>query len=85
MEVFRRTPSDPLHILCAMHNMGLISEDRSMTVEEIANRIHLPPQEVRKRLEELLEMGYVHLKKEGPIEKYYLSPEGILKVLSLYT
>ena len=74
-----------MQILSAMHNMGLLNEERAMTAEEIANRTGLPVEVVRKRIKELSEMGYVKKVEREGTELYYLSPEGILRVLSLYT
>ena len=77
--MYRLTPT--MRVLLTLHNFSAVDELRARDIEEIAREINLEIKHVEEVVKQLLEMGYV-CRKNGRI---YLTPLGILKILSLFS
>lgn len=83
------TPLPPVpeefRVLSMMHNIGAVTPEKSLTLEELAMWTGFDASVVRGYLEKLRESGYVeHIQIQG-MEKYHLTEVGIRKVLTLYS
>jgi len=68
-----------------LHNIGVTSPDKSLTLEEISRRLAMEPQKVRENLEKLIKNNYVDVNCSGDVERYHVTTNGIMKVLSMYS
>lgn len=72
---------DEIHFLCLLHNIGATSCDRSLSLEQISRWAAMDAENVRENLEKLIRNSYVSVTGG----KYYVTIEGIRKVLSMYS
>ncbi len=77
--------SEEFCLLCMMHNIGATLAEKSLSVQEIVEWTSMEPSTVHFHLQKLVEVGYVKLIEREGVERYYLTPDGIRKVLSLYS
>jgi len=77
--------SEEFRVLSVMHNIGATTPERSMTVDELTQRIDMNASAIRACIQKLRELGYVEPVKMRDIEKYHLTQIGIIKVLTLYS
>jgi transcription initiation factor IIE alpha subunit len=76
---------EEFRILSMMHNIGAITPERSLTVEDLVQWTDIDNSKIRAHLQRLKELGYVqHIETSG-IQKYHLTKIGLLKVLTLYS
>jgi len=80
-------PSVPeeFRILSMMHNIGAVTPERSLTVDELVQWTDVDASTVRAHLQKLRELGYVQYIETGGVERYHVTQVGILKVLTLYS
>jgi DNA-binding MarR family transcriptional regulator len=71
--------------LCMLHNVGAITLERALTIEDIAKWTNKEPDVIKDHLGKLGEMGYVQVVASGETKKYHVSTTGIRKVLTLYS
>ncbi|MGB9134558.1 MAG: helix-turn-helix domain-containing protein [Candidatus Bathyarchaeia archaeon] len=76
---------EEFRFLCMLHNVGAITVERSLTVEDIARWTNKEPTMILEHLQKLAELGYVQTVKSGETDKYHVSVMGIRKVLTLYS
>lgn len=76
---------EEFRFLCMLHNVGAITSERSLTVEDIAKWTNKEPTAISEYLQKLTELGYVQAVKTGETDKYHVSVTGIRKVLTLYS
>jgi len=76
---------EEFYFLCMLHNIGVTSSDKSLTLEEISRRLAMEPQKVRENLEKLIKNNYVDVNCSGDVERYHVTTNGIMKVLSMYS
>jgi DNA-binding MarR family transcriptional regulator len=76
---------EEFRFLCMLHNVGAITSERSLTVEDIAKWTNKEPDAILEHLGKLSELGYVQTVKSGEVDKYHVSVMGIRKVLTLYS
>jgi len=77
-------PED-ISFLSLLHNIGATSPHRSLTAEEISRRAAIDCQKVMEKLSKLTDEKYVKVHVSDGIERYYVSIDGIRKVLSIYS
>jgi len=77
-------PED-VSFLSLLHNIGATSPRRSLTVEEISRWTAMDYQKVIEKLSKLADEKYVKVHVIDGIEKYYVTLNGIRKVLSIYS
>ncbi len=77
--------TEELRVLSMMHNIGATTPERSMTVDELTQRIDMDASALRVCVQKLKELGYVEPVEIGGVEKYHLTQIGIIKVLTLYS
>ena len=77
--------SEEFFLLCTIHNIGATFADKSLSVREIINWTSIKSSNVNFHLNKLVEEGYLKFTKREDVIKYYLTPNGIRKVLSLYS
>jgi len=71
--------------LSLLHNIGATSPRRSLTVEEISRWAAMDYQKVLEKLSRLANERYIEVHISDGIEKYYVTVNGIRKVLSIYS
>jgi len=77
-------PED-MSFLSLLHNIGAISPSKSLTVEEISIWAAMDYERVMENLSKLAERKYVEVYHIDGIKKYYVTVDGIRKVLSIYS
>jgi len=77
-------PED-MSFLSLLHNIGATSPNRSLTVEEISRWAAMDYEKVMEKLSKLADEKYVKVHISNGIEKYYVTVNGIRKVLSIYS
>jgi len=82
---YREALPEEFRLLSMLHNIGAVTAERSLTVEEITKWTDLDAVVVRSQLQKLRESGYVQFVEAGGVEKYHLTTTGITKVLTLYS
>mgnify|MGYP000017522514 CR=1 FL=1 len=68
-----------------LNNVGAISKNRALSIEEISRETKVNVESLRKALEELRDMGYVEFITRDRQRRYFLTPTGILVALSSYS
>jgi len=76
---------DDIRFLTLLHNIGAISPERSLSIEEISRWAAIGPHEVREKLLKLSSKRYVDFCISGNVRRYYVTVEGMRKVLSTYS
>lgn len=82
---YREELPEEFRLLSMLHNIGAVTPERSMTVEEITKWTDSDASAVRSQLQKLKESGYVLFIETGGVGKYHLTTTGITKVLTLYS
>jgi len=77
-------PED-VSFLSLLHNIGATSPNRSLTAEEISRWAVMDYQKVVEKLSKLTNERYVEVHISEGTQKYYVSINGIRKVLSIYS
>ncbi len=76
---------DEVYFLCLLHNVGAISSERSLTLDEIARWTVMEPQRVITQLDKLVNTNYVQKTFREGLERFHVTINGIRKVLSMYS
>ena len=76
---------DDISFLSLLHNIGAISPHKSLTVEEISRWAAMDYEKVMEKLSRLADEKYVKVHISNGVEKYYVTMDGIRKVLSIYS
>ena len=77
-------PED-IRFLALLHNIGAISPERSLSIDEIAQWAGIDCWRVKEKLLRLKSQKYINIHINDDVEKYYLTIDGIRKVLSIYS
>ena len=72
-------------LLVMLHNIGATESSKALAIEEIVEWTRMEASELQVHLNKLIELGYVELYRSEETDKYYLTVDGIRKVLSLYS
>jgi len=72
-------------VIETLNNVGAISENRALTIEEISKETSISTEDLKEVLKELKSMGYVKSTIRRGRQKYFLTPTGILVALSSYS
>jgi predicted transcriptional regulator len=76
---------EEFNLLCMLFNIGVITPEKSLTTKEISERTRMDVSAIESFLPKLIHEGYVMVSKTDFTDKYYVTPEGIRKVLSIYS
>jgi len=76
---------EEIYFLCMLHNIGATKPENSLSVDEISLRTAMHPLDVEENLRKLIEARYVEASLVSGIKKYYVTVDGIRKVLSIYS
>ncbi len=68
-----------------LSNIGVTSPEKSLSIEEISEHIGVKVSMLEKLLPKLVQDGFVKSLQIDLIEKYYITVNGIRKVLSTYS
>ncbi len=68
-----------------LHNIGATESSKALTIEQIAEWTRMETPELQTHLNKLIELGYAQSFRSEETERYYLTIDGIRKVLSLYS
>ena len=74
-----------LRLLVMLHNIGATEASKALAIKEIAEWTRMKAQELQVHLNKLIELGYAQSFRSEETDKYYLTIDGIRKVLSLYS
>ncbi|MEM3955125.1 MAG: winged helix DNA-binding protein [Candidatus Bathyarchaeia archaeon] len=77
--------TDEIYLLCILHNVGAIHPERALSIEEISCLASMEKQKVEENLNRLIEKGYAETKTGGETKKYFVTINGMRKVLSIYS
>ena len=77
--------SEEFRVLSMMHNIGAVTPERSLTINELAQWVDIEASKIRQHLQKLRELGYVQYIERDGVEKYHVTQVGIMKVLTLYS
>ena len=80
----KKLPED-FSLLCMLSNLGVTSKDTALSSKEIACRIHLQTDSVDRLIAKLLDKGLVASIEVENIEKFYVTIDGVRRVLTLYS
>jgi Fic family protein len=86
--MYRRgsTPiSDEIYLLCMLHNLGITAPEKSLTIEEISRWTTVEPSKAKENLNKLLKAKYVGVRIVSGVKRYFITADGIRKVLSMYS
>ncbi|MEM1581816.1 MAG: winged helix DNA-binding protein [Candidatus Bathyarchaeia archaeon] len=76
---------DDFYVLCILHNVGATEPERALTLEEIARWAAMEPSKTEENLSKLIENRYVEVKEILGTKKYFITVDGMRKVLSMYS
>lgn len=77
---------DEIYLLCMLHNIGATGPEKALTIEEIANWTALEQLRIKQNLKILLDRNYVALIIDHiGARKYFITADGIRKVMSIYS
>jgi predicted transcriptional regulator len=76
---------EEFRVLSMMHNIGAINPERSLSADELALWIGMDAATIVSYLQKLREGGYVEFIETSGIQKYHVTRNGIMKVLTLYS
>lgn len=85
---FRTQPDEQpnqLRLLIMLHNIGATESSKALTIDQIAEWTRMETPELQGHLKKLIDLGYAQGLRAEDNEKYYLTINGIRKVLSLYS
>jgi DNA-binding MarR family transcriptional regulator len=74
-----------LRLLVMLHNIGATESSKALAIKEIAEWTRMEAPELQVHLDKLIELGYVESYRSEETDKFYLTIDGIRKVLSLYS
>lgn len=76
---------EEFRLLCMLHNIGATKLEKSLPIQEICEWTAMETSSVEFHLQKLVELGYVQPIEAEGAGRYHLTPNGIRKVLSLYS
>lgn len=76
---------EEFRLLCMLHNIGATKLEKSLSIQEICEWTAMETSSVEFHLQKLVELGYVQPIEAEGTGKYHLTPDGIRKVLTLYS
>lgn len=76
---------DDMYLLHIMHNIGAIEPKRALSIEEISRWASMEKQKVEENLKRLIKDGYADAYIDSGTRKYFVTVNGIRKVLSIYS
>ncbi len=79
-----RMPDD-VYLLYIMHNVGAINSNRALSIKEISRWASMEEQGVEENLKRLMENGYAEVNMDSGTKKYFITVDGIRKILSIYS
>ncbi len=74
-----------LRLLIMLHNIGATEEKKALDLNQIAEWTRMETSELQGHIQKLIELGYAQHFCSDDTDKYYLTTDGIRKVLSLYS
>jgi DNA-binding PadR family transcriptional regulator len=77
--------SDEIYFLCMLHNIGMTAPEKSLTIEEISRWTAVEPAKAEENLNRLLKAKYVDVRIVSGVKRYFITADGIRKVLSMYS
>jgi len=76
---------EEFRLLCMLHNIGATRLEKSLSIQEICDWTAMETSSIELHLQKLVELGYVQPTEVEGAGKYHLTPNGIRKVLTLYS
>lgn len=76
---------EAFRVLSMMHNIGAVNPERSLSADELALWTGMDAATIVGYLQKLREGGYVEFVEMSGIQKYHVTRNGIMKVLTLYS
>ena len=82
---FDRKLPEGFSLRCMLSNLGVTSRETALSSEEIAERIHLQTDSIARLITKLIDKGLVASIEVENIEKFYVTLDGVRRVLTLYS
>jgi DNA-binding IclR family transcriptional regulator len=76
---------EEFRLLCMLHNIGATKWEKSLSIQEISQWTAMETSSIEFHLQKLVELGDVQPIEGEGVGKYHLTPDGIRKVLTLYS
>jgi len=76
---------DELYFLCLLHNIGATTPEKSLTLEQISRWTVMKPEKAEENLRKLMGSNYVQTSFISGVHRYFITIDGIRKVLSMYS
>lgn len=76
---------EEFRLLCMLHNIGATKLERSLSIQEICEWTAMDTSSIELHLQKLVDLGYVQPIEAEGAGRYHLTPNGIRKVLTLYS
>lgn len=76
---------DEVYILCILNNIGAISPERALAIEDVVRWASMELPKVEENLNKLIKEGYAEARVVSGVKKYFATANGIRKVLSIYS
>jgi hypothetical protein len=77
--------SDELYFLNILHNIGATTFVKALTLQDISRWTSMETEKLKENLRILTEGGYVETISDVGVHKYFVTTDGIRKVLSMYS
>jgi len=77
--------TEEFRLLCMLHNIGATKLEKSLSIQQICEWTAMETSSVQFHIQKLVELGYVQPTEAEGTGKYHLTPNGIRKVLTLYS
>jgi hypothetical protein len=75
-----------LRILVLLHILGAIGNENAKTTKDLSDMLKISIEDVRRRLRQLLDLGYVETSTDSLRRlRYYLTQKGIIRACSLFS
>jgi len=74
-----------LRLLIMLHNIGATEEKKALTIKQVSEWTRMEAPELQGHIQKLIELGYAQHFRSEDTDKYYITTNGIRKVLSLYS
>lgn len=68
---------DDIQLLAFLNNMGIITPEKQMTLNDICTLLSWTSEKIKKNLQNLVKDNYVNQSYLGHQKSFYLTPKGI--------
>ncbi len=77
--------SKEFHVLSRLHDLGVVSEEKALTDDEIAKMLNMDVRDIYDILRKLEQREYVVALRIDERQRYHVTGLGIIAACSIYT